>query len=434
LQWKWRIILALPNSKESEQALLGALLITPNILDRVDLEPEAFFDPTHQDIYRTMRLIGSEELDVVVLGEALERQGDFDPMYLLTLTQRCPSAYNYETYIEIIRDTSARRRAITQAENLAKSAFDETQSLPDAISIVMSELVKTACPSKGAVHLTGYLKELYEEAEERAANPREIYGLETGLRDFDRITHGLQKGEQFVLAGAPGTGKSLLAFQLGYGMANAGHSGAVYELEMTGKAVLRRKASAISKIPTYNMLSGKDMDEKWDRFVKAIAEMEKLPIYISQESHWTTVQMRADLSRLKQMHNIEWFIVDYMGLLADNYGSGDLERQAYISHQLRAIAKDLELAGLTLQSVNKAGYNNPSMANVSGPTAIHHDADQIAILTKNYENENLIELRWEKNREGNAGRILTLIQAPGFPSYECIAEEREEPIAYWQKD
>lgn len=418
----------LPRAEEAERAVLGAILIDSSILDKVALETDDFYNINHRDIYQTMRMIGGD-LDYLMLTEALERAGRLDDIgggrYILSLINDCPSAYNYEAYVKLIQDTSTRRRIVRCAEDLAKSALNENSHISDAVSSTITDLIKSIRMTEGAVSSSGYLREIYEKAEERAENPKEIYGLQTGLCDFDKITHGLQKGEQFVLSGAPGTGKSLLAFQLACGMAEHGHAGAVYELEMSGTAVWRRHISSISKIPTHEILSGIGMNNKWDEFAKAIKAAESLPIYLSEESNWTTVKMRADLARLKQKHNIEWFIVDYMGLLADNYGSDDTERQQHISHQLRAITKDLRLASLTLQSVTKAGYSRPTMANVSGPTAIHHDADQIAILSKNEDIPNVVELRWEKMREADRSGLIKLVKEPGLPTFHSYIPSSE---------
>lgn len=421
----------IPSSIDAEKALLGAILIQPTIINKIDISPNELYSVAHQNIYTSMRAIGSDKLDVLVLSELLQRRGQLDDIggetYLIMLARECPSSYNHEAYCRIIRDTSTRRRVISIAEKLATVAFNENSGISDSIAESVVELVKSVKSSGGAVPIADYLKPLYQKAEERARDVRQIYGLETGLADFDKITHGLQKGEQFVISGAPGTGKSLLAFQLACGMAEHGYAGAFYELEMKGEAVARRRVSAVSRIPTWNILSGYEMNDRWTEFASAIAAVEDLPIYLSQESNWTTIQLRADLSRLKQNHNIEWFVIDYMGLLSDRYNGDDLARQAFISHQLCAIAKDLDLAGLMLQSVTKAGYSNPSMANVSGPTAIHHDADQIAILSKNKDNENITDLRWEKMREGDVSGIVRLFKEPGLPSFQCAIDVDSEP-------
>ena len=428
----------LPHSVEAEEALLGAVIINGSIIDKIDLMPEEFYIDANGLIFSVIRSLGMDA-DIVSIIEVLERRNKLDYVggqsYITGLMNKCPATYNYETYQRIIRDTATRRKVIINAEELAKSAFDENTNIEEVISSGVSGLVSSVKSSSGAEHISKYLGELCDLAEERAANPKTIYGLPTGLRDFDRITYGLQRQESTILAGPPGTGKSLLAFQLACGMAENGYSGVVYELEMTGIAVVRRRISALSKIKTYNINSGIDMDKGWTEFIAAIDKMATLPIFISEESNFTTMQMRADLARLKAKEDISWFIVDYMGLLSDRSNDNELDRLKYISHSLKAIAKDLNLAGLVLQSVNKEGYSNPSMANVSGPTAIHHDADQIIVMSSgipdNKNLQNVVTLTWEKMRESDNDRILSLYKQPGLPVFSEYTTEEQE--VWWQK-
>jgi len=418
----------IPNARASEEALLGALLIDPSIMDKISVAPASFYDVGHQLIYSTMRVIGSRQLDVVTLSEMLDRKGKLEwvggQSYLISLVNKCQQTYNYEMYERAIIDTAVRRRVIDLCGSLAGDAYNEVKNINDSISVVVSELVKSAKPKGGASHISDYLKILYTEIEERAADPKEIYGLATGMKEFDRITAGFQRGEEFLLAGQPGTGKSLLAFQWGCGMAENGYAGAVYSLEMTGVAMLRRRLSALTKIKTYNLRSGVDMNRYWNQVVKAIEAMEKLPIWISDASNWTTLQMRADLSRLIQQNNIEWFIVDYHDLLGDPQGTDAIEKSSHISQELKAICKDLNLAGIVIQSLNKAGYHiTPTMANLSGSTKVMHTSDHIALMSVDKDNENIVHLNWDKVREGAGKRSMKLYRTDDYPAFYDVAPD-----------
>lgn len=413
----------LPSSRESEEALLGAILINPKNLNDISLEPSQFFIERHQIMYRAMRSIGPlGGLDLVSLSEVLQRQGRFEQVggqsFILGLINKCPNAYHMDTYERIIRDTAVRREALRIASELAQSAYSMDKNINDAISILVSKLVQSAKPKGGAVEMKKFLSDLYAEISERAENPKSVHGLETGMRKFDKITHGLQKGEEFILAGQPGTGKSLLAFQLGCGMAANRHPGAVYALEMSGKAMVRRRLSAITKIKTYNMQSGVEMTDKWDKLNKGVAELEPLPIYISDATDWTTLQLRADLSRLKQQQGVDWFVLDYLDLLVDNVGRDRNEKSEYLSRQIHGICKDLSVAGLVIQSLNKGGYGStPSMSNLSGSAKVSYDADSIAILAEDDKTNNVVNLIWEKQRESDGNNALRLVKVPGFPAF-----------------
>lgn len=411
-----------PHAKDAERAILGAIMINPKIMQFISLEPERFYFIEHQAIYRAMRKIAIRDFDFVVLCELLERNGKMDEIggrgYLIGLVNDCPNSYNHEAYERIIQDTSIRREVIREAGKLATSAYDENADITDAISSTVSALVQSAKPKGGAVSIKEFMNELYAEITERAEEPKTIHGLETGLPDFDKITHGLQKGEEFILAGQPGTGKSLLAFQLGCGMAANGHAGAVYALEMSGKAMVRRRLSAITKIPTYNLQSGYDMQSRWETLNKGVGEIEPLPIFISDATDWTTLQLRADLSRLKSQENIEWFLLDYLDLLCDNVGKDRNEKSEYLSRQIHGICKDLNMAGIVIQSLNKQGYGgSPKMSHLSGSHKVSYDADAIAILSQDETSENVVNLIWDKMREADGNRALKLVKVSGFPAF-----------------
>jgi replicative DNA helicase len=426
-----------PRAIEAEQAILGAVLIDPELINQITLTGDMFYSEAHKVIYTNMRALGSDHLDLITLQEVLERKGKLTSVggqvYLVELVRNTPATHNWEAWQKIITDTHKRRRIIEIAGALATAAFNEELDINQEIAKAATDLVTSAAPSRGTVHISEYLKILYEKVEERANDPKEIYGLPTGIRDFDKITSGMQKRETVILSGPPGTGKSILGFQIAYGMAYHGHAGCVYELEMSGEAILRRKLSALSRITTYAMRSGVGINDQWDQFVKAIEGAADLPIYMSDYSNFDPIQIRADLARQKAKNNIEWFLIDYMDLIKAE-GKDSNERSAYISKQLHGIAKDLDLAGLIIHSMNKAGYQSAGMQNLSGSAKVSYDADQIIFIEEENDDKGLIKnvtLTWGKMREGVKNRIMKMIMTGVIPEFNQVAmDEDPEPIDY----
>ena len=98
------------------------------------------------------------------------------------------------------------------------------------------------------------------------------------------------------------------------------------------------------------------------------------------------------------------------------------------------ICKDLDLAGLVIQSLNKAGYHQtPNMSNLSGSARVSYDADAIAILSEDTNEPNVVNLIWEKMRESDGNRVLKLVKTQGFPAFGEYAKEYSEPIRDWTK-
>ena len=106
-------------------------------------------------------------------------------------------------------------------------------------------------------------------------------------------------------------------------------------------------------------------------------------------------------------------------LLKDRYGSNEIERQNYMSIAVKDICKDLDMAGIIINSVNKQGVT-------SGSKQIQHDMDLIISMEMSKENTDLtmsnplINLLFNKQREGEGGKtFITLVKKQGFP---CFAE------------
>jgi len=151
-------------------------------------------------------------------------------------------------------------------------------------------------------------------------------------------------------------------------------------------------------------------------------------VLISDETGWTTTGIRADIARLKEEHNIEWFMIDYMDLLCDEYGNSTADKSEFISRRIHAIAKDMNVAGLVVQSMNKVGLASsvPGKEHLSGSVKVSYDADQIIMMVNGTpENPNdlrYVTLRWDKMREGDAKAYsMTLVRREGIPHFGCLA-------------
>ena len=130
----------LPCAIEAEQAVLGALMLQPEALDRIRdwLSESDFFRRDHQLIYRAVaELIGrGAAVDTVTLGDWFEANGLAELIggssYLYELDSATPSAANIVAYAEIVADKSRMRTAIDIGERLSAAAMqgcDDSRAL-----------------------------------------------------------------------------------------------------------------------------------------------------------------------------------------------------------------------------------------------------------------------------------------------------------------
>ena len=433
---------------EAEEAVIGAVLLDPGLIEYISLAPAEFYVDRHRVVWQAMLDLHKAHtgVDFVTLTERLEGAGKLSqvggPAGLSRYLSNAPfSSYNAKDYAAIIHDKAQRRHILQSANDLAKLAYSDSD-IDTGISAHFNGLSKATQSSTGAVQWGIYFDQLFEETTERMADPREIWGIPTGFAAFDRVTGGLQSHELMVLSGEPGVGKTMWAMQAAGNMAD--HApGAIYSMEMTGRAVARRLVSARASIETRKIKTGRINDDESAAFTKAIDELAQKPVYMSESETWTTASLRADLARLIVQYQIKWFVVDYLYLMNDP-GKDEIEKTQNISRGLKQTCKALGLSGLAIHSMNKAGMSNgegkakkPGQADLRGSAQVNYDADLICFLKefapitqqdnfiKPAEADNMRTLWFSKGRElENPRKYIHLVKRPGYPFFGDYQEAK----------
>jgi replicative DNA helicase len=420
-------LMIMPHSVKAEEAMIGAAFVNPECIRQVALTSGNFYLSRNKIIWDAIQTVANakKEINSITVTEELEKRGLLEEagglLYIIDVTQACPSALQFQGFADIILEMSIRRDVIFETSKLATAAYDKKSDLNKAISEVISNLVMRSNVKSGAVHIKQAVSEFYDKVDSRYKNPiphGQVSGISTGFIDFDEATDGLQTGEEMLLSAVPGLGKSLFAFQIASNAAN-NEPGAVYELEMSLSNLIGRQISGMAKVTTRAMRRGYIQDTDWPNIVSAIEAMSLKPIYLSDDTQWTILKLRSDLARLKETAGIKWFVLDYLGLLKDQYGKNETERTTYLSSQIHDICKDLKLAGLVIQSMNKSGMreNNGDMTSLGGAAGLISDADQIIFMSQDETTANLYHLKWAKMRNDIMPGIVDLVKVNGFPAY-----------------
>lgn len=213
----------LPHSEADERAALACVLLAGNegSQGEVDallaqLRPTLFFLQDHQDILSAMtRLRGARHaVDAVTVGTHIvkERGGDgivtADGSRLLDLVSKLPEAspswHNFPTYLETLQEQYLRRWTLAKKDRLLALASDPKLSmdtLRDEFAEISDTAQKIGRPKSAALQAV-------KMSDHLLYRPTEALGL---VGDTD-VTKGYQGVT--VLAGPPGSGKSLAAASL----------------------------------------------------------------------------------------------------------------------------------------------------------------------------------------------------------------------------
>ena len=409
---------------EMERALLGLCLVDGDLVKVLDIEPKDFYVETHQWIYKSMLNLGV--IDIITVADELERIGKLSEIggtpKLMKFSSSFYSLGSAEEYAETIKGY---RRARTDVQVLTK-ALNEINNGGLNRAQLLSDLTSNTGVVGQAVHIKEHASVLFDDIEKRQNDPREIWGMPTGFSDLDKLTGGVHKKQTTIFAGAPAVGKTMLVMQIAYQMAVAGHSVGVWSFEMNASRLLGRLVSAVTGVPTRKMYQGK-LNGDLSKVMTAIGNLENLPIYISDVSGMTTSTLRADVHRIKVLHGIDVAVLDYINLLLDSDGANRNENTANKARRWQAICKDMDIHGLTVQSMNKEGMRAavPDMAGMSGPADVSFDADNIFFMVKPptdvtpvEDSGEVIKLLPSKLRDGDMGKKpIDLVKLKGLPKF-----------------
>ncbi len=470
-----------PNNLEAEQALLGAILVNNEALDRVSsfLKPDHFFDPLHARIFESAaRLImGGKRATPITLKtffQADEPVGDLSvPQYLGRLSANATTIINAEDYGRTVYDLAIRRQLIDIGEIMVNTAYDSPIDAAPSAQIEdaeqrLYELAETGKYGAGFEPFSAALTDAIDMAANAYRRDGGLSGIATGFADLDQRMGGLQASDLVIIAGRPSMGKTALATNIAYHVAKAyaanpdggeALDGAVvgfFSLEMSAEQLATRIISEQSQIPSERIRRGRIDSDEFDRIVEVSQELQNLPLFIDQTGGITVAQLAARARRLKRQRGLGFVVVDYLQLLSGSSRraqEGRVQEVSEITTGLKALAKELHVPILALsqlsRQVEQREDKRPQLADLRESGSIEQDADVVMFvfreeyyLERSQPRENTEEHRqWQeamntvtgkaevivgKQRHGPTGTVM-LQFTPEFTRFSNLAASDRLP-------
>src|ERR1700744_3896260 len=223
-----------PHNIEAEQGLLGAILVNNDAFYRVSdfLEPKHFFEQIHQVIFETASsLIRMGKVATpVTLKTFLPSDTDLGGMtvgqYLARLAAEATTIINAQDYGRTIYELALRRDLIGIGEDMVNVAYDAPVDFAPRAQIEdaerrLYELAESGRYDGGFQRFGQALATAVDMAAAAFQRDGRLSGIATGLRDLDIKMGALQHSDLIILAGRPGMGKTALATNIAYNVAQA---------------------------------------------------------------------------------------------------------------------------------------------------------------------------------------------------------------------
>jgi len=426
-----------PQAVDLEEAVLGALMTDRNCIHDVIsmITPDVFYKEQHQFVFEAIKTLydNNEPVDILTVTNKLRKLEKLEavggPFYITELSDRVRSADNIQAHATIILEKYIARELIRTATETIKLAYEDTTdvfNLLDQSDNQLSKVNEISLRGGSMIHIAQSTTKSIESLKKR----EELYkagkrsGIDTGMKELNRLTGGWQNSNVIVLAARPGMGKTAIMLHFAKSAAKDNKSVCIYSLEMTDESLSDRMLQSMCNIDNYNFKKGSMSHNDWQEISAAKTELDRLPIYIDPNPSVTMRYIKSHSRVMKRKGKCDIIFLDYLQLVDMSTGDKTRNREqevAQASRTAKIIAKDIGCPIIILAQLNreteKQTSKRPNLSNLRESGAIEQDADLVAFIYRSeyykiYEDSNgnstrgIGEIIIEKNRDGATDAVF----------------------------
>jgi len=417
----------LPHNREAEEAVVGAVMIDPEVYLELNefLQADDFYIHRHRWIWEAFARLHEQRMpiDFLTVTRELDRVNQLNeiggPAYLTAMLNQVPSSMNAEAYGRMVESDSIRRRMLTAANQIATLAYNEKE-LVDQVMQQAEKAVFNVSERRlkhDVLPIKSVLADYYAHIDELASRPDEIHGVPTGFKDLDRMLAGLQPSDLLIIAGRPGQGKTGFLLSVARNAALTHKQNvAIFSMEMSNEQVVQRLIAMETDIDSQRLRTGKLEENEWPKFSQAIEILSNTKIFLDDTPALTPMQLRTKCRRLHMEYGLDLILVDYLQLMSgDTRNDNRVQEVSYISRNLKVLARELNVPVLAAAQLSRAVEQRtdkrPVLSDLRESGSLEQDADIVMFIYRpdQYEKDtvkqNVAEIMISKHRNGPTGSI-----------------------------
>lgn len=430
---------------EAEHGVLGALMHEPELCESIGsfLAPADFSSEDHSALYSMILGAHSKKMrpDSITLAEIRDElpSGELTIVYASEIMRNMPSAANGPHYARIVLERSRARKLYEVGQalmQLAQQRGTVSEQIAQAQQMTMDLVSHEERPD--VVSIREALVPVFDEMETRWKGIKAV-GLDFNLPDLDRVVQGLRPGNLAIIAGRPGTGKTVLGVGLADHIAvSKGGSALIFSLEMSQSELAKRSLASLSEVAQGLIDSGKalDNDEYCLRMNVAVNKLAAADVRICDKPALTFSRICSIARFEHRARPLSVIVIDYLGLIAPEQNSRLQNRNqelGAISRGLKALAKELGIPVVALAQLNRGiesrADSKPKMSDLRDSGEIEQDADVIIMAHRDINTDRgrngITEIDVVKCRHAKPDFCLLQFQGE-YARFVSCAQQREE--------
>lgn len=388
------------NTLSAQVAVLGSMLISPELVGEVltKVRPDDFTDGRCRNVFLAIRALFSagETVDpVTVRGKLGGTVDDGWDRFLLETMQVTPTAKRIWEYVPIMRE-QARMQQIVHIGGLLQVCNDS-----DRARELIGQLNGLLSERQGVKRLN--MDELLLNFYDRHTHPHQY--LTWGLDKLNERIYA-ESGDMVVIGGSPSTGKTALAVNFAWHMAESQRVG-FYSLETNRYKLADRLMANLAGIELADIKHGEISEEEWANVTRISPSLRKRQIELIEASGMTTNDIQADALA----NRYEIIFVDYLQIIAANNPRENRTNQVgQISRDLQRLSHANGITVIALSQLSRMSEEEePTMSDLRESGQIEQDADIIMLLfleEPQRPDKSRRVLKIGKNKDGERGKFF----------------------------
>lgn len=405
-----------PHSSEAEAALLGSMLIDPDIVGLVTKKitaEDAFYNKINGLVFAMIAEVSKrgQPTDIVTVYDYYEREKSNERVngsgkttyaqmfpkenvleYLTKLATSVASSANFGTYADIVYRDFCLRRLIDVCNESIRRAYNTTD-FESVLQDAQREIFEVS-RAVGDVDLKPIGKattKVMQRMDELSRNAALDIGIKTGFHIFDRNTGGLHDTDLLILAARPAVGKTTFALNLLLNIARADNKKNIimFSLEMSDFQLAQRLIANDAQVPMNDIQGGSTNERVISSMWDSSSRLGATNVYFDDSGELTPEALISKCRRHVNMHGkIDLIIIDYLQLMnggREFVGKDNRNQEiSKISRKLKVYAKELNCPIIALsqmsRSIEKRESRIPVLSDLRESGSIEQDADIVMFL------------------------------------------------------
>jgi replicative DNA helicase len=431
-----------PHSEEAEDKLIASCLLDGDtgVYDTVSrtVSHEDFYTLRGKLFFHALGELASagEPINEVSIAERLKMLGGLDEVGgmagIYAVMDKALTSTQAEYYAGIVDEKSRLRSLIRSCRVAMDESQLETMNYDHIRSTLEAEIIAKPSRLHDKSSISNSAKEIMSEikAMQDGTYEADVVKTHLGLLDDQLGNGGIAAGEVLTLAAPTSCGKSALALYIAsQSVVKDGHACGIFSLEMPQKQLTNRLLQTISGVNMRNIREGTATDDQVNRVNQSINDLDtKYPI-VTSHSVRSADDLVSQTRQFVRNKGVKLVIIDYLQLIPFNSNKmSKNEGIADISHKVKQMALDLNIAVILLAQVNREGAKRGPLElyDLKDSGDIENDADVVLLMypskgsvedSKDQDHKGSftsLNYKLAKNREGERGI------GSFFKFYHCV--------------